>query len=189
MPPAEIPHGRSRAGAQGVSPRRGDRRSLPGACAARALRSIASCSQERIAKLNRKKIRFIDDELYHGERRGGGVDADRIAGTALRSKSVGRRLRVPRDLPPYLQDLYRTPLLTPGRERALFLKFNFHKYQFVQARRDLDPAVRPQPRSANARRVSRQSDAKPRTRSSRRTCVWSSASPASTCGRACRSWN
>jgi RNA polymerase sigma factor (sigma-70 family) len=38
-----------------------------------------------------------------------------------------------------LQELYRTPLLTPGRERALFLKFNFHKYLFVQARRRLEP--------------------------------------------------
>jgi hypothetical protein len=47
--------------------------------------------------------------------------------------------RIPRDLPPYLADLYRTPLLTPSRERALFLKFNFHKMQFVQARRKLDP--------------------------------------------------
>src|SRR5205807_7053638 len=47
--------------------------------------------------------------------------------------------RIPRDLPPYLQELYRTPLLSPGRERALYLKFNFHKYQFVTARRKLEP--------------------------------------------------
>jgi RNA polymerase sigma factor (sigma-70 family) len=46
---------------------------------------------------------------------------------------------VPRDLPPYLQDLYRTPLLSAARERALFLKFNFHKFQFAAARRRLDP--------------------------------------------------
>jgi RNA polymerase sigma factor (sigma-70 family) len=30
-------------------------------------------------------------------------------------------------------------LLTPARERALFLKFNFHKWQFVSARRRLEP--------------------------------------------------
>src|SRR6202035_4715574 len=42
-------------------------------------------------------------------------------------------------LPPNLQALCRTPLLTPSRERALFLKFNFHKFQFVSARRKLDP--------------------------------------------------
>jgi RNA polymerase sigma factor (sigma-70 family) len=42
-------------------------------------------------------------------------------------------------LPPYLQDLYRTPLLSPARERALFLKLNFHKYEFVAARRKIEP--------------------------------------------------
>jgi RNA polymerase sigma factor (sigma-70 family) len=47
--------------------------------------------------------------------------------------------RIPRDLPPYLQSLYRTPLLSAPRERALFLKFNFHKYEFVSARRKLEP--------------------------------------------------
>ena len=30
-------------------------------------------------------------------------------------------------------------MLTPGRERALFLQFNFHKFCFVMARRRLDP--------------------------------------------------
>jgi len=38
-----------------------------------------------------------------------------------------------------LQDLYRTPLLGPSRERALFLQFNYHKFKFVQARRQFDP--------------------------------------------------
>ena len=47
--------------------------------------------------------------------------------------------RVPRDLPLELQGLYATPLLTPAKERALFLKFNFYKYEFVTLRRKLDP--------------------------------------------------
>ena len=42
-------------------------------------------------------------------------------------------------MPPYLRELYREPLLTPSRERALFLKFNFRKCQFVAARRKLEP--------------------------------------------------
>ena len=46
---------------------------------------------------------------------------------------------MPRDLPAYLQALYRTPLLSPPRERALFLAFNYHKYRFVAARRKLEP--------------------------------------------------
>jgi RNA polymerase sigma factor (sigma-70 family) len=48
-------------------------------------------------------------------------------------------MRIPRDLPPYLRAVYETPLLSPARERALFLEFNFHKCQFVAMRRRLDP--------------------------------------------------
>jgi RNA polymerase primary sigma factor len=66
-----------------------------------------------------------------------------IARIASQEELIANRLpeegRVPRDLPPYLQELYRTPLLSPAKERALFLKFNFHKYQFVSARRRLEP--------------------------------------------------
>lgn len=93
--------------------------------------------EERIARLNRKKVKFIDDPLYHQE---GAADAVRqIVQQDEIIQTAGEELRTPRDLPPYLQELYRTPLLTPGRERALFLKFNFHKHQFVQLRTDLEP--------------------------------------------------
>lgn len=92
---------------------------------------------ERIERLNRRKIRFIDDPLYHE------TDAadviEHIASQDALTTANAAEDRVPRDLPPYLQELYRTPLLSPQRERALFLKFNFHKQQFVQARRRLEP--------------------------------------------------
>lgn len=101
--------------------------------------------EERIARVNRRKVRFIDDPLYHQP------DAERVLDAMVAQDELlpmdrGRNgagasesTRVPRDLPPYLQELYRTPLLTPGRERALFLKFNFHKKQFVTLRRRLEP--------------------------------------------------
>jgi RNA polymerase sigma factor (sigma-70 family) len=83
-------------------------------------------------------VRFIDDPLYHDE------NAEHALEEMSRQRPIDEsakpeELRIPRDLPPYLQDLYRTPLLTAARERALFLKFNFHKYQFVQARRRFEP--------------------------------------------------
>lgn len=96
---------------------------------------------ERIARLNRRKIKFIDDSLYHQEGAAEtvasivGATEDALVGEGGRAED----LRVPRDLPPYLQALYRTPLLTPARERALFLSFNLHKYRFVSARRRLEP--------------------------------------------------
>ncbi|MCS7034351.1 MAG: sigma-70 family RNA polymerase sigma factor, partial [Phycisphaerae bacterium] len=93
---------------------------------------------ERIARLTRRKVRFIDDELYRHP------DAEALLEQMLQQESLEpepspEETRVPRDLPPYLQELYRIPLLSPARERALFLKFNYHKYRFVMARRELEP--------------------------------------------------
>ncbi|MEA2735140.1 MAG: polymerase primary sigma factor [Humisphaera sp.] len=102
---------------------------------------------ERIAKLNRRKVKFIDDELYHQS------DADMVVETlakehetidvsprpAKSSTSFTDELRMPRDVPSAIASLCSAPLLTPARERALFLKFNYHKMRFVSARRRLEP--------------------------------------------------
>ncbi|MGH7214445.1 MAG: sigma-70 family RNA polymerase sigma factor [Tepidisphaeraceae bacterium] len=115
-----------------------------------ALRSLArrSCRprtavyrvilDERIERLTQRKVKFFDDPFYHGE------DADQVVNEVVSQQELApprsvEETRVPRDLPPSLADLYRTPLLTPARERALFLKFNFHKFEFVAARRKLEP--------------------------------------------------
>lgn len=94
--------------------------------------------EERLAQLLRRKIRFIDDTLYH-QPDAADVIQHIVAQEELPAEPTGEQLRIPADLPPYLQDLYRTPLLTRGRERALFLQLNFHKFQFVAARRRIDP--------------------------------------------------
>lgn len=94
--------------------------------------------EERVAKLNKRKVKFIDDPLYHEPNAADTIDVIASA-EELPAPARAEENRVPRDLPPYLAELYRTPLLTPARERALFLKFNFHKMQFVHARRKLDP--------------------------------------------------
>lgn len=101
--------------------------------------------EERIAKLNARRIKFIDDPIYHES------DAEFILDQMLRQDPITTPAseksapvyvaRTGRDLPPYLSDLYRTPLLTPARERALFLRFNYHKFRFVQARRKLEPEM------------------------------------------------
>jgi RNA polymerase sigma factor (sigma-70 family) len=92
--------------------------------------------EERLARLCRRKAKFIDDPLYHQD------DASEVIDGILAQDELPAQAeptRIPRDLPAYLQDLYRTPLLTPARERSLFLKLNFHKFQFVMARRRLEP--------------------------------------------------
>ncbi len=102
----------------------------------------------RVEKLTARQVKFIDDPLYHAD------DAESQLKAMVASEDLGaagdrEQLRIPRDLPPYLADLYRTPLLTPARERALFLQFNYYKYLFVTARRRFDPQL------ARARDVTR----------------------------------
>jgi RNA polymerase primary sigma factor len=93
----------------------------------------------RMKRLGRSKVRFIDDPLYHQPDARRVIDeiakAGEIAAPAPRS---AEELGVPRDLPPYLQSLCAHPLLTLSKERALFLKLHFHKFQFVILRRKLE---------------------------------------------------
>jgi RNA polymerase sigma factor (sigma-70 family) len=94
---------------------------------------------DRIERLARRKAKFHDDPIYHQADALDAVNA--IVGSADAAIVSGEPVRIPKGLPPYLQDLYRTPLLTPQQERALFLKFNYHKMLFVQARRRFDPEL------------------------------------------------
>ena len=94
--------------------------------------------RDRVDRLNRRKIRFIDDPLYHESDASMAIE-EIVTQQELAVQPTPAEMRTPRDLPGYLGDLYRVPLLSPAKERALFLKFNFHKYQFVTARRRLEP--------------------------------------------------
>jgi RNA polymerase sigma factor (sigma-70 family) len=93
--------------------------------------------QDRIERLSRKRIKFIDDSLYHMP------DAEQAIEAIVDQRPIGRpsspeQERIPAGLPPYLQALYRTPLLDAQQERALFLQFNFHKFRFARAKRQID---------------------------------------------------
>jgi len=113
--------------------------------------STADDDAGRLERLLNKKVRFIDDPLYHQPEAQAAVDA--IAGPdagivpAINPQAVvsgDDPSRLPRDLPVDLQQqLYRMPLLTPAQERGLFLKLNFHKYRFVSMRRKIDPPHAP----------------------------------------------
>jgi RNA polymerase primary sigma factor len=94
---------------------------------------------ERLTRLARRKIKFIDDPLYHQPDATTAVAIIAAPSDDLMARHRSADSRVPKDLPPYLADLYRTPLLTPARERVLFLELNFHKFQFSTARRRIDP--------------------------------------------------
>jgi len=107
--------------------------------AGRCMRGVyRAIIEHRLASLLRRRQRFIDDPLYH-QPDAAEVIEQIVSQEELPAVSKPEDTRIPRDLPAYLQDLYRTPLLTRGRERALFLKLNFRKYRFVSARRKVEP--------------------------------------------------
>lgn len=91
---------------------------------------------ERIARMTRRKVRFHDDPLYHQDHAEHAINQIVVSGRATMGSDG---VRPPNGLPPYLADLYRTPLLTPALERALFLKFHFLKFRYATARRRFDP--------------------------------------------------
>ena len=95
--------------------------------------------EQRVQALSEKKVRFIDDLLFHGADAAEAIEAIVEQDALPEQVDSGESLRIPRDLPPYLADLYRTPLLSATQERGLFLQFNFRKYQFIQMRRKLEP--------------------------------------------------
>ncbi|HYO09097.1 MAG TPA: sigma-70 family RNA polymerase sigma factor [Tepidisphaeraceae bacterium] len=96
--------------------------------------------EEKVAKLNRRKVKFIDDPLYHQADAEDVIEAlARPQATIESPASAAEQVRLPRDVPSAIAGLCDAPLLTPARERALFLKLNFHKMRFVTARRKLEP--------------------------------------------------
>jgi RNA polymerase primary sigma factor len=101
--------------------------------------------EERVAKLTARKIKFIDDPIYHMQDAEAFLEqmvaAETLTDEAGGTGGMSLTQKPPRDLPAYLAELYRVPLLTPARERALFLKFHYHKYKFVMARRKLEPEM------------------------------------------------
>jgi RNA polymerase sigma factor (sigma-70 family) len=95
---------------------------------------------ERLGRLTRRRAQFIDDPLFHQDDAEAVIDA-LLAQQELADIPAKEDLRTPRDLPDFLRELYRTPLLSKGRERALFLKLNCLKHQYTQARRRLEPEL------------------------------------------------
>ncbi|MGC4032583.1 MAG: sigma factor [Tepidisphaeraceae bacterium] len=97
---------------------------------------------ERLDRVAKQRIKFLDDSLYHQD------DAERVIAhlvaqqpieSSAVSTSLPGRLSV-RDLSPELRSICSHDVLTAGQERALFLQFNFRKFQAAQARHRLDPA-------------------------------------------------
>jgi RNA polymerase primary sigma factor/RNA polymerase sigma factor len=94
--------------------------------------------ERRLEGLERAKPGFIDDPLYHQPEAAGVIDEIAKSDDVTRPAPGAQEDRVPRDVPAYLADLYRYPLLSASRERALFLKMHFHRFQFASISRKLE---------------------------------------------------
>lgn len=110
--------------------------------AARLSRPVAwvyrTVTQMRAAELRDRKIEFIPSAEFDAP----GAERAICDAPAARSPNRDDTVapgRVPSDLPPYLRQLFRLPLLTAEGEAALFRKLNYLKYRAHQARQALDP--------------------------------------------------
>jgi RNA polymerase sigma factor (sigma-70 family) len=94
-------------------------------------------TQMRAREIKSRRIEFVHSAEF---------ESPTAEGEILKSPALARgggetppARRVPSGLPPYLQQLFRIPLLTPEKELALFRKLNYLKYRAAQLRDALDP--------------------------------------------------
>ena len=89
--------------------------------------------------LKSRPVEFIPSDEFELP----GADQEIINDPAAASPTNGPTpsRRIPSDLPPYLQHLFRIALLTPAGEAALFRKFNYIKFKADQLRARIDPGT------------------------------------------------
>lgn len=93
-------------------------------------------TEMRARELKARTIEFIAADEFLAP------DADRIVSDAAAKNPYATgslAKRPPSDLPPYLQTLFRIPLLSPAGEVALFRKLNYLKYKADRMRAALEP--------------------------------------------------
>lgn len=101
----------------------------------RSARAVSAIVREvRARLLMAREINYIPNKEFDAP------DADERILTPAEDSPAGarKRIRPPTDLPPYLQDLYRQPLLAADQEREIFRRYNYLKYKAHQLRCRLD---------------------------------------------------
>jgi RNA polymerase sigma factor (sigma-70 family) len=98
-----------------------------------AIKEIVREVRARLIKAN--LIKYIHNQEFEAP----GAD-DAILNHACEGEpeSTAKRIRPPKDLPPYLQDLYRQPLLSPEQERNIFRKYNYLKFKAHRLVQEID---------------------------------------------------
>jgi RNA polymerase sigma factor (sigma-70 family) len=99
--------------------------------------AYATITEMRARELKARPIEYVPSDEFDAP------DADEVilndpAARAPMGEATPEK-RIPRDLPPYLQQLFRLGLLTAEGERTLFRQMNYLKWKADQARLALDP--------------------------------------------------
>jgi RNA polymerase sigma factor (sigma-70 family) len=91
----------------------------------------------RALALRARQVEYINDPGFSEP----GVESEVLNGVDVAAPygEVTPPKRIPADLPPYLQQLFRIPLLTPRGETALFRKMNYLKHRADVLRQQVDP--------------------------------------------------
>ncbi len=95
-------------------------------------------TEMRARDLKTHKIEFVPSEEFELEGIEDEINED-AAVVAPYDESSRTSRRIPANLPPYLQHLFRLPLLNKAGEQALFRKMNFLKFKADKLRHELEP--------------------------------------------------
>jgi len=94
-------------------------------------------TEMRARELKARTIEFVPSDEFTDPHADQEILNDPVAAAPDNGPTPVRR--IPSDLPPYLQQLFRIALLTPAGERALFRKLNYLKYKADALRQKIDP--------------------------------------------------
>ncbi len=102
--------------------------------AAKLYRTI---TEMRARELKSRPIEFVCSPEFEAPNADDEIMNDPAAAAPTNGPTPNRR--IPANLPPYLQQLFRIALLTPEGEAALFRKFNYLKCKADRLREQIDP--------------------------------------------------
>ncbi|MFQ5805594.1 MAG: sigma-70 family RNA polymerase sigma factor [Phycisphaerae bacterium] len=94
-------------------------------------------TEMRARDLKSRPIEFVCSDEFDAPGADDRIMSDPDAAAPSNGPTPNRR--IPADLPPYLQQLFRIALLAPAGEAALFRKFNYLKYKADCLRKRIDP--------------------------------------------------
>ncbi len=109
----------------------------------------ATVTQMRAREMRARKIEFVGSPDFEAPEADERILNPVLSGPLRQELGTAAR-RVPADLPPYLANLFRIPLLTREGERVLFRRMNYLKFKATRLIAQLDP---PSARAAELDRI------------------------------------